>query len=48
MMFEMVFDMTIEMILAMSASSMMMKGIKVTRQRRRVSKILHEMYVTIQ
>jgi hypothetical protein len=38
----MLLDMTIGMILGMAASPPMMKGIKVIRQRRRVSKILHE------
>jgi hypothetical protein len=42
MMFDMLLDMTIGMILGMAASPVMMKGIKVIRQRRRVSKILHE------
>jgi hypothetical protein len=42
MMFDMLLDMTMGMILGMAASPLMMKGIKVLRQRRRVSKILHE------
>jgi hypothetical protein len=42
MMLDMLLDMTMGMILGMAASPLMMKGIKVLRQRRRVSKILHE------
>jgi hypothetical protein len=42
MMFDMLLDMTMGMILGMAASPLMMKEIKVLRQRRRVSKILHE------
>ena len=42
MMFDMLLDMTMGMILGMAASPFMMKGIKVIRQRRRVSKILRE------
>jgi hypothetical protein len=42
MIFDMLIDMTIGMILGMAASPLMMKGIKIIRQRRRVSKILHE------
>jgi hypothetical protein len=38
----MLIDMIIGMILGMAASPVMMKIIKVTRQRRRVSKLLHE------
>jgi hypothetical protein len=36
------FDMTIGMILGMAASPLMMKGIKVIRQKRRLDRILHE------
>ena len=42
MMLDMLLDMTMGMILGMAASPFMMKGIKVIRQRRRVSKILRE------
>ena len=42
MMFDMLLDMTIGMILGMSASPLMMKGIKIIRQKRRVSKMLNE------
>jgi hypothetical protein len=42
MMFDMLLDMTIGMILGMAASPIMMKGIKVIKQRRRISKMLHE------
>jgi hypothetical protein len=42
MMFDTLIDMTMGMILGMVASPLMMKGIKALRQRRRVSKILHE------
>jgi hypothetical protein len=38
----MLIDMIIGMILGMAASPVMMKIIKITRQRRRVSKLLHE------
>jgi hypothetical protein len=38
----MMIDITIGMIIGMAASPIMMKIIKVVRQRRRVSKILHE------
>jgi hypothetical protein len=38
----MLIDMIIGMILGMAASPVMMKIIKVIRQRRRVSKLLHE------
>jgi uncharacterized protein YjgD (DUF1641 family) len=42
MMFDMLLDMTIGMILGMSASPLMMKGIKIIRQKRRISKMLNE------
>jgi hypothetical protein len=42
MMFDMFLDMTMGMILGMAASPLMMKGIKAIRQRRRISKMLHE------
>jgi hypothetical protein len=38
----MMVDITIGMILGMAASPIMMRLIKIARQRRRVSKILHE------
>ena len=38
----MLLDMTIGMILGMAASPLMMKGIKIIRQKRRVSKLLNE------
>jgi hypothetical protein len=40
--YPMLIDMIIGMILGMAASPVMMKIIKDTRQRRRVSKLLHE------
>jgi uncharacterized protein YjgD (DUF1641 family) len=42
MMFDMLLDMTIGMILGMAASPLMMKAIKVIRQKRRISKLLNE------
>ena len=42
MMFDMLLDMTIGMILGMAASPLMMKGIKIIRQKRRISKMLNE------
>ena len=42
MMFDMLLDMTIGMILGMAASPLMMKGIKMIRQKRRISKLLDE------
>lgn len=42
MIFDMLLDMTIGMILGMAASPLMMKGIKIIRQKRRVSKLLNE------
>ncbi|MGI0039994.1 MAG: hypothetical protein ACREAO_09265 [Nitrososphaera sp.] len=36
------FDMTVGMILGMAASPIMMKGIKILRQRRRLDRMLHE------
>ena len=42
MMFDMLLDMTIGMILGMAASPLMMKGIKMIRQKRRISKMLNE------
>ena len=41
----MMFDMVIGMILGMAASPILMRIIKVARQRRRVSKLLHEISV---
>jgi len=41
-MLDMLLDMTMGMILGMTASPLMMKAIKAVKQRRRVSKILHE------
>jgi hypothetical protein len=41
-MFDMLLDMTIGMILGMAASPLMMKGIKMIRQKRRISKMLNE------
>jgi hypothetical protein len=38
----MIYDMIIGMILGMAASPILMRMIKVLRQRRRVSKLLHE------
>ncbi|AIF84714.1 hypothetical protein NTE_02671 [Candidatus Nitrososphaera evergladensis SR1] len=35
-------DMTVGMLLGMAASPVMMKGIKVIRQRRRINRMLHE------
>jgi hypothetical protein len=40
--FDMYFDMIIGMILGMVASPLMMKAIKSIKQRRRVSRMLHE------
>jgi hypothetical protein len=42
MIFDMLLDMTIGMILGMAASPLMMKGIKMIRQKRRISKMLNE------
>jgi hypothetical protein len=42
MMVDMFLDMTIGMVLGMVASPLMMKAIKSTRQRRKVSKMLRE------
>lgn len=42
MMVDVFFDMTIGMVLGMVASPLMMKAIKSIRQRRKVSKMLHE------
>ena len=42
MMFDMLLDMTIGMILGMAASPLMMKGVKIVRQKRKISKILNE------
>jgi hypothetical protein len=42
MMVDILFYMTIGMVIGMVASPIMMKAIKVTAQRRRVSKILNE------
>jgi len=36
------FDMTVGMILGMAASPVMMKGIKVIRQKRKLDRMLHE------
>jgi hypothetical protein len=36
------FDMTVGMILGMAASPLMMKAIKVIRQKRKLDKMLHE------
>jgi hypothetical protein len=36
------FDMTVGMILGMAASPVMMKGVKVIRQRRKLDRMLHE------
>jgi hypothetical protein len=44
MIFSMMLDMTIGMILGMAASPLMMKGIKKVRQKRRISKMLNEIY----
>jgi hypothetical protein len=41
-MFNMLLDMTAGMILGMAASPLMMKGIKMIRQKRRISKMLNE------
>lgn len=38
----MMFDITIGMILGMVASPLMMKGLKVVKERRKVNRILHE------
>jgi hypothetical protein len=40
MIVDMLFDMTIGMILGMAASPLMMKAIRVIKQRRKVSRIL--------
>jgi hypothetical protein len=40
--FDMYFDMIIGMVLGMVASPLMMKAIKSIKQRRRVSRMLHE------
>jgi hypothetical protein len=42
MMIDTLLDMTMGMILGMIASPLMMKGIKVIRQRRKVDRILRE------
>jgi len=42
MMIDTLLDMIIGMILGMIASPLMMKGIKILKQKRRVDKILHE------
>ena len=42
MMVDMLFDMTIGMILGMAASPLMMKAIRVIKQRRKVSRMLRE------
>jgi hypothetical protein len=42
MIVDMLFDMTIGMILGMAASPLMMKAIRVIKQRRKVSRILRE------
>jgi hypothetical protein len=42
MMINMLFDMTLGMVLGMVASPLMMKAIKSIRQRRKVSKMLRE------
>lgn len=42
MMFDMLLDMTIGMILGMAASPLMMKGVKIVRHKRKISKILNE------
>jgi hypothetical protein len=44
MMFDMLLDMTIGMMLGMAASPLMMRGIKTIRQKRRISKMLNEIY----
>lgn len=36
------FDMTLGMIVGMVASPLMMRGIKILRQRRKINKLLHE------
>jgi hypothetical protein len=36
------FDMTVGMLLGMAASPIMMKGVKVIRQRRKINRMLHE------
>jgi hypothetical protein len=36
------FDMTVGMILGMAASPVMMKGVKVIRQKRKLDRMLHE------
>jgi hypothetical protein len=40
------FDMTVGMILGMAASPIMMKGIKVLRQKRKLDRMLHEIAKT--
>jgi ribosomal protein S17 len=42
MMIDALLDMTMGMILGMVASPVMMKAVKIIRQRRKVDKILHE------
>jgi hypothetical protein len=42
MIVDMLFDMTIGMILGMAASPLMMKAIRVIKQRRKVSRMLRE------
>lgn len=42
MMIDTLLDMTIGMILGMIASPLMMKGVKIIRQRRKVDRILRE------
>jgi hypothetical protein len=42
MMFDTLLDMIIGMILGMIASPLMMKGIKILKQKRKVDRILHE------
>jgi hypothetical protein len=42
MMVDMFFDMTIGMIFGMVASPLMMKAIRAIKQRRKVSRLLHE------
>jgi hypothetical protein len=40
------FDMTVGMILGMAASPVMMKGIRVIRQKRKLDRMLHEIAET--
>ena len=42
MMFDMLLDMSMGMILGMAASPLMMRGIKMIRQKRKISKMLNE------